>query len=61
MKKIFPATLIAATLAAGPLPEDFLAHWQANHAAFPLGVDCIVAAGADAAALPRSVRLTGAG
>jgi alpha-D-ribose 1-methylphosphonate 5-triphosphate synthase subunit PhnH len=49
------------TLAAGPLSEDFLAQWRANHAAFPLGVDCIVAAGADVAALPRSARLTGAG
>ena len=46
-------------LAAGPLPDDFVAQWAANQAGFPLGVDCILAAFAEVAALPRSVRVTG--
>jgi alpha-D-ribose 1-methylphosphonate 5-triphosphate synthase subunit PhnH len=50
-----------ATLAAEPLPAGFLAQWAANAAAFPLGVDLILAAGAEVAALPRSVRITGGG
>jgi alpha-D-ribose 1-methylphosphonate 5-triphosphate synthase subunit PhnH len=43
-----------AELAASPLPADFVAHWAANRAGFPLGVDLILAAGARIAALPRS-------
>ncbi|HME83165.1 MAG TPA: phosphonate C-P lyase system protein PhnH [Roseiarcus sp.] len=50
-----------ATLAVEPLPDDFAVQWQKNHAAFPLGVDLILASGVEVAALPRSVRLTGGG
>jgi len=50
-----------ATLALEPLPDDFAVQWQKNHAAFPLGVDLILASGVEVAALPRSVRLTGGG
>jgi alpha-D-ribose 1-methylphosphonate 5-triphosphate synthase subunit PhnH len=37
------------------LPEDFVSIWQRNHALFPRGVDLILCAGRDLAALPRSV------
>ena len=36
------------------LPEDFVARWRPNHAAFPRGVDLIICAGDRLAALPRS-------
>lgn len=49
------------TVALGPLPEGFSEQWRTNQAAFPLGVDCILAGAAEVAALPRSVRLTGGG
>jgi alpha-D-ribose 1-methylphosphonate 5-triphosphate synthase subunit PhnH len=50
-----------ATLRADPLPRGFREQWQANAAAFPLGVDLILAAGDEVAALPRSTRITGGG
>jgi len=56
-----PGVRGAATLAAEPLPDDFVVQWRENHAAFPLGVDLILASSAEVAALPRSVRLTGGG
>ncbi len=37
------------------LPADFAAHWQRNHALFPRGIDLILCAGDELAALPRSV------
>jgi alpha-D-ribose 1-methylphosphonate 5-triphosphate synthase subunit PhnH len=37
------------------LPPDFAALWAANHALFPRGVDLMLCAGNDVAALPRSV------
>jgi len=42
-----------------PCPQTFGAQWDANHAGFPLGVDLILAAGAQLSALPRSTRLRG--
>jgi alpha-D-ribose 1-methylphosphonate 5-triphosphate synthase subunit PhnH len=39
------------------LPENFAARWQANHALFPRGVDLILCAGTQLAALPRSAQL----
>jgi alpha-D-ribose 1-methylphosphonate 5-triphosphate synthase subunit PhnH len=42
-------------LAVDGLPADFVAIWQANHAQFPRGVDLILCAGNQLAALPRSV------
>jgi alpha-D-ribose 1-methylphosphonate 5-triphosphate synthase subunit PhnH len=36
------------------LPEGFAARWAANRAAFPRGVDVILCAGRDVAALPRT-------
>jgi alpha-D-ribose 1-methylphosphonate 5-triphosphate synthase subunit PhnH len=44
-----------AVLLADGLPADFVAMWQRNHALFPRGVDLILCAGRDLAALPRSV------
>lgn len=39
------------------LPADFGAQWQANHAAFPRGVDVFLATGTQLLGLPRSTRL----
>jgi len=44
-------------LAVDGLPGDFVARWAANHALFPRGIDLILAAGRDIAALPRSLRI----
>lgn len=46
-----------AQLAPAPMPQHFEAQWQANRAAFPRGVDLILAAPDCVAALPRSTRL----
>jgi alpha-D-ribose 1-methylphosphonate 5-triphosphate synthase subunit PhnH len=54
-----PGVRRESTLAVEPLPGDFVMQWDANHAAFPLGVDVILAAGEELAALPRSVRVAG--
>lgn len=51
-----PGLQVPETVRLG-LPPDFAARWQANHAAFPRGVDLIICAGASVAALPRSVRV----
>ncbi|HEY6831938.1 MAG TPA: phosphonate C-P lyase system protein PhnH [Pseudolabrys sp.] len=45
------------SLAAAPLPDDFADRLQANRELFPRGVDLVLVAGAQVAALPRSVRL----
>ena len=47
------------SIAPAPLPQHFEAQWQANRAAFPRGVDLILAAPEGVAALPRSSRLVG--
>jgi len=39
------------------LPADFWAQWQANHAAFPQGVDIIFTCGENALGLPRTTRV----
>ena len=41
---------------APPLP-DFIRQWQANHAAFPCGVDVFGVAGDELIGLPRSLKL----
>jgi hypothetical protein len=43
------------------VPQHFEAQWQANRAAFPRGIDLILAAPGCVAALPRSTRLVRAG
>lgn len=45
------------SLAPAPMPQHFEAQWQANRAAFPRGIDLILAAPDCVAALPRSTRL----
>ena len=45
-------------LAVENLPEDFAARWANNRALFPRGVDVILVAGSDIAALPRTVHVT---
>lgn len=44
--------------AADGLPADFTARWAANHALYPRGIDLILCAGNQLAALPRSLRIT---
>lgn len=44
-------------LDAGPLPPDWAARLRANHAAFPLGLDLVLAAPDRIAGLPRSARV----
>jgi alpha-D-ribose 1-methylphosphonate 5-triphosphate synthase subunit PhnH len=43
-----------ATLRPAGLPQDFMAQLAANRALFPLGVDLLLVAGNDIAALPRT-------
>ncbi|HZC95128.1 MAG TPA: phosphonate C-P lyase system protein PhnH [Bradyrhizobium sp.] len=59
LRLVGPGVRGASELNIAPLPADFLAQWQANHASFPLGIDLILAAGSRLAALPRSVGVTG--
>jgi alpha-D-ribose 1-methylphosphonate 5-triphosphate synthase subunit PhnH len=40
------------------LPADFVSVWKRNHALFPRGVDLILCAGLNLAALPRSVTVS---
>jgi alpha-D-ribose 1-methylphosphonate 5-triphosphate synthase subunit PhnH len=48
-------------LAVDSLPADFLAHWAANRARFPQGVDIVLCAGDSLACLPRTVAIEEAG
>lgn len=41
----------------GGVPNHFWAQWQANHAAFPAGVDIIFTCGDSAVGLPRTTRV----
>jgi alpha-D-ribose 1-methylphosphonate 5-triphosphate synthase subunit PhnH len=43
------------TVTVDGLPRDFVAIWQQNHGLYPRGVDLILCAGRQLAALPRSV------
>jgi alpha-D-ribose 1-methylphosphonate 5-triphosphate synthase subunit PhnH len=45
-------------LGATPLPADFAERMRANRALFPRGIDLILAAGTELAALPRSAHVT---
>lgn len=53
-----PGIQTERTLAAEPLPDDFAARWAANGALFPCGIDLLLVAGDQVAALPRTVRVT---
>ncbi|MEN3296714.1 MAG: alpha-D-ribose 1-methylphosphonate 5-triphosphate synthase subunit PhnH, partial [Burkholderiales bacterium] len=48
-------------LRVGGLPEDFDAHWGANAAAFPMGVDILFCCGNEIIGLPRTTRINGNG
>lgn len=52
-----PGLPAPAVLAVTGLPADFAAIWQRNHERFPLGVDLILCAGNQVAALPRSIAI----
>ncbi len=50
-----PGLRVPSELSAEGLPSDFAALWQDNHARYPLGIDLILCADRQIAALPRSV------
>jgi len=49
-----------AVLRVAGLPSDFAARWAANHGLYPRGVDVVLCAGTQLAALPRSVKVENA-
>jgi alpha-D-ribose 1-methylphosphonate 5-triphosphate synthase subunit PhnH len=53
-----PGLARPARLNVAGLPADFVGRWAANHALFPRGVDVILCAGREIAALPRSVAIS---
>ncbi len=52
-----PGLKTPETVCLGPLPDDFVAAWRANHAAYPRGIDLVLCAGTRVAALPRSLSI----
>jgi alpha-D-ribose 1-methylphosphonate 5-triphosphate synthase subunit PhnH len=52
-----PGIADTTTLSARGLPPDFHAQWSANRAAFPCGVDVLLASERHVAGLPRSMRI----
>lgn len=52
-----PGIRTTQTLQARGLPDDFPTWWQANHAAFPRGVDVFLATPDAIAGLPRTTRI----
>jgi alpha-D-ribose 1-methylphosphonate 5-triphosphate synthase subunit PhnH len=48
-----------ANLRVGGLPDDFIAQHAANRALFPRGVDLLLVAGNEVAALPRTTTVAG--
>jgi alpha-D-ribose 1-methylphosphonate 5-triphosphate synthase subunit PhnH len=50
-----PGLRAPATLIVDGLPKNFAAIWAENHALYPRGLDLLLVAGAELAALPRSV------
>ena len=52
-----PGLFQPAALAVDGLPDGFAAEWAANQALFPRGIDLILCAGREIAALPRTVRV----
>ena len=55
-----PGLQAPETVCLGPLPDDFVSEWRANHAAYPRGIDLILCAGTQIAALPRSLSIAAA-
>ena len=52
-----PGIKTTRTLAASPLPADFVARLAANREHYPRGVDLVLVASDQVAALPRSLRV----
>lgn len=52
-----PGIKTTRTFAAEPLPHDFALRMRDNREMFPRGIDLVLVAGHEIAALPRSVRL----
>lgn len=52
-----PGLAAPAMLAVDGLPDGFVAEWATNRALFPRGVDVILCAGDQVAALPRTVQI----
>ena len=52
-----PGLETTGILEAKGLPRDFVAHWAANHALFPRGVDIVLCAGHAVCVLPRSTQV----
>jgi alpha-D-ribose 1-methylphosphonate 5-triphosphate synthase subunit PhnH len=52
-----PGLLVPGMIAIDGVPTDFAAIWQKNHGLYPCGVDVILCAGNQLAALPRSVSI----
>jgi len=50
--------ILGTQLMAPPLSPSFWAQWQANHQAYPLGVDVLCCAGTSLVALPRTAQAT---
>jgi len=53
-----PGIQTTRSLAAEPLPEDFIERLAANRELYPRGIDLVLVAGDEVAALPRSLRVT---
>ncbi len=52
-----PGLAAPTTLAVAGLPDGFATEWAANRALFPRGVDVVLCAGNQVAALPRTVQI----
>lgn len=52
-----PGIKTARSLAAEPLPANFVERLRANRELFPRGIDLVLVAGEQVAALPRSLRV----
>ncbi|WP_158745396.1 phosphonate C-P lyase system protein PhnH [Acidisphaera sp. L21] len=55
-----PGLRVPETVRLGALPADFVDQWRANHAAYPRGIDLVLCAGSQLAALPRSITIEAA-
>ncbi len=52
-----PGIKTTRSLAAEPLPDDFVERLRANRELFPRGIDLVLVAGEQVTALPRSIRV----
>ncbi len=52
-----PGIEVLQRVGLGGVPNHFWAQWQANHAAFPAGVDMVFTCGDQALGMPRTTRV----